>query len=105
MIRRPPRSTLFPYTTLFRSRSPERRRKVEHSKPPPKKLRKVGIRGMGSVGSLKAAVFILNAFSGQSQGTARIARRLTESFRLRLGLIGTGKVMAVIAGSHVLTTA
>src|SRR3712207_6947818 len=26
MIRRPPRSTLFPYTTLFRSRSPGRRR-------------------------------------------------------------------------------
>src|SRR4051794_41483147 len=25
MIRRPPRSTLFPYTTLFRSRSPWRR--------------------------------------------------------------------------------
>src|SRR2546430_12091300 len=24
MIRRPPRSTLFPYTTLFRSRDPER---------------------------------------------------------------------------------
>src|SRR2546430_5442275 len=28
MIRRPPRSTLFPYTTLFRSRSP-------HGKRPP----------------------------------------------------------------------
>src|SRR3712207_9346015 len=27
MIRRPPRSTLFPYTTLFRSRSPSRRRR------------------------------------------------------------------------------
>src|SRR5256885_7283663 len=26
MIRRPPRSTLFPYTTLFRSPRPERRR-------------------------------------------------------------------------------
>src|SRR3712207_9264858 len=26
MIRRPPRSTLFPYTTLFRSRSPRSRR-------------------------------------------------------------------------------
>src|SRR5438876_1672404 len=26
MIRRPPRSTLFPYTTLFRSRGPGRRR-------------------------------------------------------------------------------
>src|SRR5258708_18306315 len=25
MIRRPPRSTLFPYTTLFRSKSPEER--------------------------------------------------------------------------------
>src|SRR2546425_6694080 len=28
MIRRPPRSTLFPYTTLFRSRSPARGRAV-----------------------------------------------------------------------------
>src|SRR2546426_12349997 len=27
MIRRPPRSTLFPYTTLFRSPQPERRRR------------------------------------------------------------------------------
>src|SRR2546426_8456247 len=27
MIRRPPRSTLFPYTTLFRSRRPRRRRR------------------------------------------------------------------------------
>src|SRR3712207_7002658 len=27
MIRRPPRSTLFPYTTLFRSRGPARRRR------------------------------------------------------------------------------
>src|SRR2546430_11414963 len=26
MIRRPPRSTLFPYTTLFRSKKPQRRR-------------------------------------------------------------------------------
>src|SRR3712207_7813304 len=26
MIRRPPRSTLFPYTTLFRSRNPKKRR-------------------------------------------------------------------------------
>src|SRR2546430_8644334 len=31
MIRRPPRSTLFPYTTLFRSRSfPTRRRSATH---------------------------------------------------------------------------
>src|SRR3712207_8856802 len=30
MIRRPPRSTLFPYTTLFRSREEERRFTFEH---------------------------------------------------------------------------
>src|SRR3712207_8283108 len=30
MIRRPPRSTLFPYTTLFRSRP--RRRRVDHAR-------------------------------------------------------------------------
>src|SRR3712207_8254613 len=34
MIRRPPRSTLFPYTTLFRS--PRRAR--DHSRPPPPPL-------------------------------------------------------------------
>src|SRR3712207_7498890 len=30
MIRRPPRSTLFPYTTLFRSASLRRRRRAAH---------------------------------------------------------------------------
>src|SRR3712207_6986000 len=36
MIRRPPRSTLFPYTTLFRSHDPEHlgRRDVEHPAQP-----------------------------------------------------------------------
>src|SRR5688572_32019495 len=35
MIRRPPRSTLFPYTTLFRSRhQPERRRERRHQDGP-----------------------------------------------------------------------
>src|SRR5258707_4817091 len=32
MIRRPPRSTLFPYTTLFRSSPPESRRSLEDEK-------------------------------------------------------------------------
>src|SRR2546427_7079815 len=38
MIRRPPRSTLFPYTTLFRSagrRRPAARRAAAASRPPP----------------------------------------------------------------------
>src|SRR3712207_7733161 len=30
MIRRPPRSTLFPYTTLFRSHERQRQRDVDH---------------------------------------------------------------------------
>src|SRR2546430_5752075 len=34
MIRRPPRSTLFPYTTLFRSRPPPRRRRDANPAPP-----------------------------------------------------------------------
>src|SRR3712207_9157973 len=34
MIRRPPRSTLFPYTTLFRSRSPRARRRAGRRAPP-----------------------------------------------------------------------
>src|SRR2546430_5423452 len=33
MIRRPPRSTLFPYTTLFRSPSPAPLRALEHPGP------------------------------------------------------------------------
>src|SRR2546426_10634941 len=33
MIRRPPRSTLFPYTTLFRSRAEARQRGSEQSRP------------------------------------------------------------------------
>src|SRR2546427_8882240 len=34
MIRRPPRSTLFPYTTLFRSRRPPRGPHGEHERQP-----------------------------------------------------------------------
>src|SRR5438093_4506445 len=35
MIRRPPRSTLFPYTTLFRSRAPPRARDHHGDAAPP----------------------------------------------------------------------
>src|SRR5438034_8756059 len=35
MIRRPPRSTLFPYTTLFRSRAPRRARPRRVPSPTP----------------------------------------------------------------------
>src|SRR6266581_5460007 len=37
MIRRPPRSTLFPYTTLFRPRSAKLPRSRRHCRPPPRR--------------------------------------------------------------------
>src|SRR3712207_8355945 len=49
MIRRPPRSTLFPYTTLFRS---ERRHDVEHGHP----LDLLGVVEAHPVGDARAAV-------------------------------------------------
>src|SRR5690348_17689823 len=42
MIRRPPRSTLFPYTTLFRSPPPHRRRRAGRAVP-----RRVGVHRVG----------------------------------------------------------
>src|SRR5258708_8843896 len=39
MIRRPPRSTLFPYTTLFRSRRPASARSGDAISPPPLRRR------------------------------------------------------------------
>src|SRR3712207_8763453 len=41
MIRRPPRSTLFPYTTLFRSRRPGRERDGAHPEEGPRRGRRV----------------------------------------------------------------
>src|SRR5216683_6867855 len=36
MIRRPPRSTLFPYTTLFRPRRPARRTRTDRARARPR---------------------------------------------------------------------
>src|SRR5260370_16073285 len=64
MIRRPPRSTLFPYTTLFRSR----RASLPHSRtaPPPR----------GSPWLLPAAS--AGAASGRSQGDPRSEEHTSE---------------------------
>src|SRR2546425_9328248 len=45
MIRRPPRSTLFPYTTLFRSRAHVGREVDERMAAPPQQLRRLRERG------------------------------------------------------------
>src|SRR3712207_7768627 len=43
MIRRPPRSTLFPYTTLFRSRLVHLELAAERQQPPREVLQRVGV--------------------------------------------------------------
>src|SRR2546422_2301090 len=42
MIRRPPRSTLFPYTTLFRSRLPQQRQDAHPEPLPAGPARRIG---------------------------------------------------------------
>src|SRR3712207_9214081 len=50
MIRRPPRSTLFPYTTLFRSRGRVRRRGPRRTgRGPRRAVRRPGRRGLRGV--------------------------------------------------------
>src|SRR5262245_62282799 len=65
MIRRPPRSTLFPYTTLFRSRRPIRDRHQHAAR------RRVGDRGLHRVGNLAAA--------GRIEALDRKSTRLNSS--------------------------
>src|SRR5215475_15478732 len=61
MIRRPPRSTLFPYTTLFRSRPPEPRRGHHAEAPaaPPDRRDRKSTRLNSSHVKISYAVFCL----------------------------------------------
>src|SRR3989337_3203510 len=59
MIRRPPRSTLFPYTTLFRSPTSGRRRCPRPSPPTPTCPDRKSTRLNSSHGSISYAVFCL----------------------------------------------
>src|SRR2546422_9352676 len=52
MIRRPPRSTLFPYTTLFRSFGLLRAARERGTVPPVRRRMSVGVAILGSTGSI-----------------------------------------------------
>src|SRR3712207_8904692 len=67
MIRRPPRSTLFPYTTLFRSGEPARRR---------------GAVGHARVGPQDGGHVVLVALRGRELGEAHHELRDRKSTRL-----------------------
>src|ERR1043166_6662549 len=73
MIRRPPRSTLFPYTTLFRSLSPAVRRIVEEEHLDPAK-----ISGTGAGGRLTKAD-VLTAAQNKTGRDAAASERQTTS--------------------------
>src|SRR3712207_7160835 len=70
MIRRPPRSTLFPYTTLFRSAGPGRRRRRRplHRGPGPR------LSARRALGHPAQGACRLGRDAGPGQGTPRRAR-------------------------------
>src|SRR2546422_7078092 len=76
MIRRPPRSTLFPYTTLFRSRSPGSRRGSS--------LRRDRDRGAGGRGGLSQRDPPVATISRSEEHTSELQSRLHLVCRLLL---------------------
>src|SRR2546430_7396791 len=77
MIRRPPRSTLFPYTTLFRSLF----RPYDRIREPQPALRTDLLRLMGEVvrRRIEALVVVNNRAEGNAPGTDRKSTRLNSS--------------------------
>src|SRR5688572_32396418 len=70
MIRRPPRSTLFPYTTLFRSEGKRTREAFEDSLPQ-----------VNDVRQLPARIYLQIAGESQRRRAAAIARNLQAAGR------------------------
>src|SRR2546430_5744006 len=98
MIRRPPRSTLFPYTTLFRSherkrggqRKPKRGQEIRPRHPrfhlplPPVRQDRKSTRLNSSHSQISYAVFCLKKNNHRRAALPRAAR--TASHRLRFGI-------------------
>src|SRR5205823_9244506 len=59
MIRRPPRSTLFPYTTLFRSPVPLDRRGVVPGRPPGRRARAARVRSEEHTSELQSLAYLV----------------------------------------------
>src|SRR2546429_1520234 len=87
MIRRPPRSTLFPYTTLFRSDRPSRQLICERKQPPTlnQALHLIGDRKStrlnSSHGYISYAVFCLKKKKKQYSGAATLISRVVKHVR------------------------
>src|SRR2546430_16393642 len=81
MIRRPPRSTLFPYTTLFRSQLEERQRLVI--------VRIFALQARRDPGALEAVDF---------DGTFELAQKLVAAVGDRRGHADDGRVFRLALG-------
>src|SRR3712207_9327532 len=97
MIRRPPRSTLFPYTTLFRSTSSQARLVASQ-------LLNLVMFGMSLIAALGTAFLAGPTLSGEVESgialtmLARPVRRSPGLPGKWLGLVGLGSGFVVLAG-------
>src|SRR5438128_3486534 len=84
MIRRPPRSTLFPYTTLFRSTARFARRGPDRRTPgiwrwPARRADRKSTRLNSSHGSISYAVFCLKKKKEHERSRGALRATLTEA--------------------------
>src|SRR5579872_6122332 len=82
MIRRPPRSTLFPYTTLFRSRSFP--------------IRPLGIEGWRH-GDISRPVLRSEEHTSELQSRPHLVCRLLLEKKKLVGLLGGGRAVELVA--------
>src|SRR2546427_2376603 len=74
MIRRPPRSTLFPYTTLFRSRTPSARRE-----PRPADLESAMLRSQGAEARATDGAFGARVERGETRSEEHTSELQSQS--------------------------
>src|SRR5687768_18157887 len=102
MIRRPPRSTLFPYTTLFRSSCRCRRRRrstAAHRRaaPPPAAGDRKSTRLNSSHGYISYAVFCLKKKKKRTENRETFCRAADVDVREQRG---KGTVVLLLLPSH-----
>src|SRR5258707_10852820 len=101
MIRRPPRSTLFPYTTLFRSRLPQRWRRLRGGDHEPRGQRRAdgdrkSTRLNSSHANISYAVFCLKKKNKKIKITSRYKTKVPRSAR-RKSTTGPRRVRLITA--------
>src|SRR3989449_2263680 len=82
MIRRPPRSTLFPYTTLFRSHEPRRRRALLRPQHGLSRAPLIRVRLHGDEPALAAALTRVAVHAGREQRSEEHTSELQSRLHL-----------------------